>query len=62
MRARIPEYWIVNLPARQVHVHREPADGNYTRIGIYAETETVTLTAHPDAQILVSDLLPPASV
>lgn len=60
-RSEIPEYWALNLPARQAHVYREPANGEYTVVTIHTETETVALAARPDAPVAVSDLLPPAA-
>lgn len=64
-RAGIPEYWIVNLGARQLEVHRDPeampaaryrwAYGTVRRLG--AEDEVSPLAA-PEARIAVADLLP----
>lgn len=33
-RARIPEYWIVDLKSRRVEVHTDPAGGAYTKTTI----------------------------
>jgi Uma2 family endonuclease len=60
-RAGILEYWVVNLPERKLHVHREPVNGTYQTIDVFAETDTVTPLASPDATIQVSKLLPKAS-
>ena len=64
-RARITDYWIVNLVDRVLEVHREPArPGPARRQWGYAATETlgadssVTPLAAPDAVIRVADLLP----
>ena len=61
-RSAIPEYWIVDLNERQVHVYREPLDGSYRRVSVHRDDETVSTLAHPEVQLQVSDMLPPASV
>jgi Uma2 family endonuclease len=64
-RARIRDYWIVNLINRVLEVHREPArPGPARRHWGYASIETldagatVTPLAAPSAAIRVADLLP----
>lgn len=57
-RAGIAEYWTLDLNARQLHIHREPVNGEYAAVTVHAETETVAATARPDAPIAVADLLP----
>jgi Uma2 family endonuclease len=64
-RARIMDYWIVNLVDRVLEVHREPArPGPQRRAWGYAAIETlagdatVTPLAAPEATIRVADLLP----
>ncbi|MCW3053142.1 MAG: hypothetical protein JWN14_2312 [Chthonomonadales bacterium] len=60
-RAGIPEYWILDLNARQLHIHREPVNGDYTVVNVHAETETVTLTTPPGASVTIADILPPVT-
>ena len=64
-RARIADYWIVNLVDRVLEVHREPArPGPALRRWTYALIEplgagaTITPLAAPLAAIRVADLLP----
>jgi len=64
-RARITDYWIVNLVDRVLEVHREPArPGPALRRWAYAAIETlgadatITPLAAPSAGIRVADLLP----
>jgi Uma2 family endonuclease len=64
-RAAIRDYWIVNLPERQVEVHRHPvADTGAAHGWRYADVEmagaaaTVSPLAAPAAVIAVADLLP----
>lgn len=60
-RAGILEYWILNLPQRQLEVHRDPAGARYRSVTIYGEHDVVTPLAAPHATVPVSDLLPPPS-
>ena len=64
-RARIADYWIVNLVDRVLEVHREPArpgparrHWGYTAIETLGAGATVTPLAAPAAGIRVADLLP----
>lgn len=56
-RDGIVEYWVVDVPNRQLWVHRQPVSGTY------AEKQTlhsgmVTPLAFPDLEIKVERLLP----
>ena len=64
-RARITDYWIVNLVDRVLEVHREPArPGTARRAWGYLAIETlgadasITPIAAPDALVRVADVLP----
>jgi Uma2 family endonuclease len=64
-RARIADYWIVNLVDRVLEVHREPArPGPARRSWGYASIETLAADvaiaplAAPSAAIRIADLLP----
>jgi Uma2 family endonuclease len=64
-RARLPEYWIVNLEDRVLEVHREPAPDAEAQYGwafrvalTLGPDEHVTPLAAPSARILVADFLP----
>jgi Uma2 family endonuclease len=58
-RAGIVEYWIVNLPDRQLEVHRDPSGARYRSVTVYREQDAVTPLAAPGVTIRVADLLPP---
>jgi Uma2 family endonuclease len=60
-RAGIAEYWLVNLPARQLEIYRDPAGTRYRSATVYGEHEIVTPLAAPHASIRVADLLPPVA-
>jgi Uma2 family endonuclease len=64
-RARITDYWIVNLVDRVLEVHREPARPGparprwgYAAIDTLGPDASVTPLAAPSAAIRVADLLP----
>ncbi|MDY6940726.1 MAG: Uma2 family endonuclease [Cyanobacteriota bacterium] len=42
-RAKIPEYWVVNVNAKQLHVFREPSDRSYTIEWVLTEGAIVPL-------------------
>jgi Uma2 family endonuclease len=60
-RAGIIEYWALDLNARQLHIHRAPANGEYTTVTVHAETETIAFASHPEVPIVIADLLPAVS-
>ena len=56
-KAGIPEYWIVNLKARSVEMHRVPLPiGEYGTSSRFKAGDTVAPTAFPDVQIAVATL------
>jgi Uma2 family endonuclease len=57
-RALVPEYWVVDLRARALFVHRHPASGHYRQVIRLSEDETVAPDSRPDAVVKVSELLP----
>lgn len=58
-RAGYGEYWVLDIAARHLHVHREPSDGAYQSIVVFAEDAAVSPIAASDAALAVRDLLPP---
>jgi Uma2 family endonuclease len=58
-QASIPEYWVINIKARTLIVHREPVDGEYRNIQTYDETVSIVPLAAPTHQITLSALFPP---
>jgi Uma2 family endonuclease len=64
-RARIADYWIVNLVDRVLEVHREPErssavrrEWRYATVETFGSDATITPLAAPAARISVADLLP----
>lgn len=59
----VEDYWIINVQASQVEVHRRPlADGQtfggYREVTIFRSGQFIAPLAKPNAQVAVADLLP----
>ena len=57
-RNGIAEYWIVNLTAATLEVHRAPTGGAFASVAMLHKGETVTPLHASDAPIPVADILP----
>ncbi len=57
-QAEIPEYWIVNLKARQLEVRREPNTKGYSSTQTLKADDEVSPLSAPESKIKVADLLP----
>jgi Uma2 family endonuclease len=55
--AGIPEFWLLDLPARTLEVRREPVDGVYRSTRILGPEETVEPLQVPVGPVRVSELL-----
>jgi Uma2 family endonuclease len=60
-QAGILEYWVVDVVARRIYVHRKPAPEGYADIRAYEADENVSPLASPNSTASVSSLLPPAT-
>jgi Uma2 family endonuclease len=60
-KSRIPEYWVVDVADRKLHVFREPNESGYQLELVLRELMTVVPIAFTDWTIGVSELLPPAA-
>lgn len=56
-RARIPEYWVLDLNGRRLLVHRDPLPAGYDSISAYGPDEHVSPLAAPGASMPIGDLL-----
>jgi Uma2 family endonuclease len=56
--AGIPEYWVVDIPNRLLHVFREPTETGYASETLLTPEDEVRPLAAPDAAVRVADLLP----
>ncbi|MCW8132846.1 MAG: Uma2 family endonuclease [Planctomycetota bacterium] len=55
--AGIQEYWIVNIPDRQIEVHRSPVRGGYRSVRAFKKNERVTAAALDTKSLKVSQIL-----
>jgi len=56
--AGIPDYWVVDIPNRLLHVFRGPTPDGYATETILTPDDEVRPLAAPDAAVRVADLLP----
>ena len=57
-RAGVPEYWVLDVSARRLIVHRGPAQGRFQHIETLSENATAFIESHPDKTIVVSSIVP----
>jgi Uma2 family endonuclease len=57
-KAKIPEYWILDVQERQVYVFREPEAESYQQEIILSEDATISLLAFPDVNVSLNQLFP----
>ncbi len=55
--AKVPELWIVNLPAEVVEVHRAPASGRYTDTSTLSRGATIRPLRLPGVELRVDEIL-----
>lgn len=56
-RARIPEYWVLDLRSKRFHIFRDPAEGTYRSHETREGDQRITAPGKPEAAISVSALL-----
>jgi Uma2 family endonuclease len=54
-RAGIIEYWVLDVAAGRLVVHRNPTGGRYASIAVYSEQETIAPLAAPTAEFHVAE-------
>jgi Uma2 family endonuclease len=54
-RAGIIEYWVLDVAACRLVVHREPTGGRYAAVIVYGEQETIAPLAAPTAEFHVAE-------
>jgi Uma2 family endonuclease len=57
-RAGIIEYWVADVAARSLVVHRDPLNGSYQSVTVYNDRESVSPLASPDHEFRVGDAFP----
>lgn len=58
-KAGIPEYWVIDIKNRQVHIFHDPQATGYASQLILAESQTVSLFAFPAVIMPIGSILPP---
>ena len=53
--ARVPEYWVLDLPRRTLVAHSDSDGSQYRRIQLYAEADFAAFGEH---KVRVGELLP----
>ena len=56
---RIADYWVVDIPGRQILVHRDPAAGQYQTQTSHGITDQIAPLANPSALLSIADLFGP---
>jgi hypothetical protein len=59
-RAKIDDFWVLDINERQLHVCREPSDDGYRSQMILSEDSTVALSAFSKCTFCVRQMLQPA--
>jgi len=54
--AGITDYWVVDIPNRLIHVHRDPTDGEYHSVDQFAESDEIGPLTLPHAKLNVGEL------
>jgi Uma2 family endonuclease len=57
-RAAIAEYWVFDVAARRLVVHRGPFNGLYQPVTVYNDQESVSPLAAPGREFRVADAFP----
>ncbi|MBF2066566.1 MAG: Uma2 family endonuclease [Calothrix sp. C42_A2020_038] len=57
-KAKIPEYWVVDVKSQQLYVFREPGKDNYIQQTILDINAKLSLLTFPDVEIEVKQLFP----
>lgn len=52
----IPEYWVVDIQAEQVHVHRTPSQGSYQSIQSFDKSAFISPLCQPAARLSLAEL------
>ena len=58
-RARISDYWVLDLSTRNVHVHRQPVNGEYARVTVHADKDRISISSEPTVELSLDEIFPP---
>ena len=54
-RARIADYWVLDVAGRRMIVHRDPREGRYRSVAVYGPEDSVAPLAAPTAFLRIGD-------
>jgi Uma2 family endonuclease len=57
--AGVPEYWIVDVVAGVIEVHRQPRDDGYASVTRHGRDATLTVPGFEDVVVVVGEIVPP---
>lgn len=57
--AAVPEYWVIDVDARRIHVHRDPVGSSYQTVAVVEDGGSVAPVAFPDVVVPLSALFVP---
>jgi Uma2 family endonuclease len=60
-RSGIPDYWVLDLKNRQLHIFRNPTPTGYTSHLALTEPNQITPLAFPQIALVLTNILPPTS-
>jgi Uma2 family endonuclease len=55
-QAGIAEYWVVDVNALAMHIHRDPVDGKYANVTKATVGQSISPLSVPDVQLEISEL------
>jgi len=55
-RAGVPEYWVIDIKERRIHVHREPGSAGYASMQVFEADGEVSPLTRPDALLKLERL------
>ena len=61
-KAKIPDYWVLDLAKRQLYVYRQPTEEGYQEEQILSEQHSIAPLSFPDFQVKVGEMLKPMPV
>jgi Uma2 family endonuclease len=61
-RSGVPDYWVLDLKNRQLHIFRQPTASGYASHLILAEPSQASPLAFSDSVVELNSLLPPAEL
>ncbi len=52
----IQDYWVVDVSAQQVHIHRNPRQGSYDSVAVHSKPAVIAPLCYPTASLSLNEL------